>query len=522
MRNEDLGQLGETEFKRICLLSGLHWSKPEPDRTGKDCIIEWPFEPGISFDSRSPPRKCNIQVKSTRTGTARIKVKLSALEWLAKDLLPAFIVVPVFSFNGILDCFVAFHIDDDVGSRILRRLRETTRDAKNPVNQEFSFALKTGVPLKTHSEVRFFLQSTIGECIFEYARLKETWLKSTGYEPDSGPEYEMEIHASVSELADHILNEGTFRATFSAPKRERFGIKLPERDELGIAGSCLVSLHPKTEQCWTIRVRGSDQQNLSSLTMPFRSFAFPGMPIDLMQSRGSNGIIECHLRAQGSTFKFDFEKIYSQKILLDSLLESVRFWKHLSSEGSVVSVERDGSSPIFASLNAVEPERRKAHTAWAHEAELLLESALALYLTCKNEAPLIEYARIESQKRSILAAASKLDGSSKHEKYLRIRCEAGQAREVAKSMKEETRLLLTLPVLLGHDIMAIAILYLVSPEVLEDSVHLNILSKITLKTEMLTRSNAVSEYMDFYTSLREKLRPDSHAIHELIDEGSDS
>lgn len=78
-----IGDLGEMAFKALCLQQGLHCSTIDPDRTGKDFLVEWPpgSSGGHSYDTRHPPRRCIVQVKATASEIPRVRLKLSAAEW---------------------------------------------------------------------------------------------------------------------------------------------------------------------------------------------------------------------------------------------------------------------------------------------------------------------------------------------------------------------------------------------------------------------------------------------------------
>ncbi|MFT5932457.1 MAG: hypothetical protein ACI93G_001546, partial [Hyphomonas sp.] len=39
--------------------------------TGKDFVVEWKPDGEWVFDTRPPPRKCQVQIKSTRLGSVR-------------------------------------------------------------------------------------------------------------------------------------------------------------------------------------------------------------------------------------------------------------------------------------------------------------------------------------------------------------------------------------------------------------------------------------------------------------------
>ncbi|KJS28035.1 MAG: hypothetical protein VR75_00675 [Hyphomonadaceae bacterium BRH_c29] len=119
MDDDRIGTIGQNEFFSLCERERLYASRPEPDRTGKDFIVEWKPDEGNGFDTRPPPRKCLVQVKSTRLGSRQVRVKLSAAEWLAKDLSPAFFICAVIDEAETVDHYVGYHIANVWLERIL-------------------------------------------------------------------------------------------------------------------------------------------------------------------------------------------------------------------------------------------------------------------------------------------------------------------------------------------------------------------------------------------------------------------
>ena len=95
MDTDTIGRIGENRFEELCRLAGLECSKPEPDRTGKDRIVEWPVAGEMSLDNRPSPRIAHVQIKSTTNPKGKIKIKLASLEWLIFNDTPAFICSPI-------------------------------------------------------------------------------------------------------------------------------------------------------------------------------------------------------------------------------------------------------------------------------------------------------------------------------------------------------------------------------------------------------------------------------------------
>lgn len=92
--NDRIGRLGEIEFFRLCELAKLSCSKVEPDRTGKDFIVEFPplaLAMGQSFERRDAPRQFAVQVKTIKAQTRSATLTLSVAERLARDLWPTLV-----------------------------------------------------------------------------------------------------------------------------------------------------------------------------------------------------------------------------------------------------------------------------------------------------------------------------------------------------------------------------------------------------------------------------------------------
>jgi len=54
--DDRIGVIGQNEFFSLCERARLYASRPEPDRTGKDFIVEWKPDATQGFETRPPPR----------------------------------------------------------------------------------------------------------------------------------------------------------------------------------------------------------------------------------------------------------------------------------------------------------------------------------------------------------------------------------------------------------------------------------------------------------------------------------
>jgi hypothetical protein len=97
MTPQQIGDKGELKVTELCIDADLSVSQQIPDRTGKDRVIEWPplaIVGSMSLDTRPPPLTCVLPIKSVLEKKTSIRIKLSAAEFLARDLRPTFIAVP--------------------------------------------------------------------------------------------------------------------------------------------------------------------------------------------------------------------------------------------------------------------------------------------------------------------------------------------------------------------------------------------------------------------------------------------
>lgn len=96
LNSDELGVKGESIFTQLCVDAKLVCNKSERDRTGWDFIVEFPFVPltnKTSLDRRLGPISCVFQQKTIWYPNKRVKLLLSSVERLAKDLKPSFIYV---------------------------------------------------------------------------------------------------------------------------------------------------------------------------------------------------------------------------------------------------------------------------------------------------------------------------------------------------------------------------------------------------------------------------------------------
>jgi len=125
---DDLGQTGEDLFSRLCSQAGLICNKSHRDRAGWDFVVDMPATRvgSKSLDQR-PAAACSVQLKSTSNPTP-VRLVLSAIERLAKDPRPAFVIVLRLAPDGREVAGYLIHLLGPILERILRRLRQAEAD----------------------------------------------------------------------------------------------------------------------------------------------------------------------------------------------------------------------------------------------------------------------------------------------------------------------------------------------------------------------------------------------------------
>lgn len=134
---EILGESAEDLFRHLAGRARLTTNKSDRDRTGWDFVVEFQpeaFDETMPLDRRSP-RACVVQVKATASGSeSRVPAKLSAVERLAKDPRPAFVVVFRLHSDGRPIAGYLIHLLDKRLAHVLRRLRSAEAGGDHAIN----------------------------------------------------------------------------------------------------------------------------------------------------------------------------------------------------------------------------------------------------------------------------------------------------------------------------------------------------------------------------------------------------
>lgn len=277
---DELGEAGESNLKLLCDKAGLVCNKSTRDVTGWDFIVEFPMpECGsdVALDRRSTT-ECRIQLKSTLGGgDSRISLRLSSVEFLAKNVGPALIVAFLLHSNGDGIAGYIIHVIGENLARVLKRLRSAQASDTLAINRAkitFDYR-KMGTLFEfTPEGLRDALASACGNDPARYANEKQRQLTELGYENGrfqanaliwvDGPEHLKNILLGLTPIKPKQLQ------VFDC----RFGIQIPYRGT-SFEGVEELTLNPPHLGPCQVSIRGPV---LAPSTI-FAADAFIGPPI---------------------------------------------------------------------------------------------------------------------------------------------------------------------------------------------------------------------------------------------------
>jgi hypothetical protein len=182
---DDLGQTGEDLFARLCSQSGLTCNKSLRDRAGWDFTVDIPAtgDGAVSLDQRTA-MACSVQLKST-TNSNPARLSLSAIERVAKDPRPAFVVIFRLTPDGREVAGYLIHLIGPVLERVLRRLRHAEATGrvdihKATISLEYQ---RLGVRFDlTAVGLRAAIELACGSDMASYVSEKQRQLDELGYD----------------------------------------------------------------------------------------------------------------------------------------------------------------------------------------------------------------------------------------------------------------------------------------------------------------------------------------------------
>jgi len=298
LNSDELGDAGEAKFAAACKLAKLIVNKSERDRRGWDYIVEWPADQisNFSLDTRPVPLSCHVQVKTMWSDSRSVSVRLSAMEWLTKELKPTFIYCLRIKPDLTIFDVHMIHVRGSFLAEIIRRLREAHATGTAPNKTTFNFALnKWGVLIGPNGyDFRRAVEAYVGLSMSDYASTKANELKTVGF--DKGA---LTLQITISgttedELIDAMLGLGSVDGELHGGTEERFGIKLPY--EVIPLGNHIISMEPAPSDATIIFRTGGDA---SPMVFQAKMYVSPVLEIDFFKFRLKADLFEVIIRVDG-------------------------------------------------------------------------------------------------------------------------------------------------------------------------------------------------------------------------------
>lgn len=256
---DELGAKGEARFSELCADTGLVANPATRDRTGWDFIVQDKASLTAGherLDLRPGTLSCHVQLKTMATTTERIEVKLSAMEYLAKEIKPSFICCIEVDDDLTVVALYLVHIRGDFLERILKRLREAERDGLKLNEAVLTFSPRSiGQRIApTGKALRNELSAAAGSDPAAYARAKAREIRTLGFEAGR---YQLKttLQGSPDDLVDAFFDQRPMKTRIIDHTETRFGITLPA-NKPALAGEVEMRFDPRPSATCKVRVVG--------------------------------------------------------------------------------------------------------------------------------------------------------------------------------------------------------------------------------------------------------------------------
>lgn len=238
LNSDQLGKKGESRFPELCTDGGLFPNQSIWDRKGWDFVVDWPFTGSGPLDSRPTPPSCLVQLKTVWSGAKSVRLRLSSLEHIAKDLKPSFLfVLEVDDSLNYVGARVA-NLEGELLGLVLKALRQATIESTAPNKTEIILPLnrwfETIAP--TGAAARTAFEKSIGSSMAAYAIAKQRQLHELGFEKDRLSMTTSFETDDEEEVLDAFLGLRKLSNVSVAAMETRFGLALPLHDMSTLEG----------------------------------------------------------------------------------------------------------------------------------------------------------------------------------------------------------------------------------------------------------------------------------------------
>lgn len=335
--SDHIGRIGEGAFNQLADKARLLIGKIDPDRIGKDRVIEFELSERSdlqSFDKRKPPLKCAIQIKSVNEKTERVKLALSVAERLIGDPIATFIAILRIDEQDEVVEFRMLHLLGEPMKQILKRLRQEYAEGTEKLNEhETTFKIDSAdvVEFKPAALVGY-LERSIGSDIEEYAAAKATQRNTAGYDPDQRLTLQTTFGStSIEDFVDGMLGLKPVPVLSIKAFEERFSIKLPDHSIFpqGFHRAAM-EFTPTSSTRGLVALESVTTQDRVELEAEIFLPAIPNLPVEHLRIRIKTRMLEI-LIGRG---KIDFSSgatDWADIHYLSDWMEFIGAWKILSS-----------------------------------------------------------------------------------------------------------------------------------------------------------------------------------------------
>ncbi len=352
--SDHIGRIGESWFDLLANRAKLVAGRIEPDRLGRDRVLEFPAKERIEtepFDMRRAPLGCSIQIKSILAANDRVALTLSVAERLAGDNRPTFIcILRVDENDEIVDMHLV-HLFGDNLSRVLRRLREEFARGTEALNKpEITFGIAAGRKVElTPDGLKAALTELIGEDMNAYGAEKLRQRETAGFKDSE--RYSMSVtfeEMTHSDFIDGMLGLKELGIKSLQPFEERFDIKLPGGLPFPSGfESAVLQISPTPVDVGIISISSPTRGVPVELNCDLITPALPKIPVDSMKVIARSELLDAVVSIEDGAIKLTstFDELSAHH--LDEWWKLFNFWDAVFTDGAQLSLRTNAGHPLF-------------------------------------------------------------------------------------------------------------------------------------------------------------------------------
>ncbi|TCQ14635.1 hypothetical protein [Rhizobium sp. PP-CC-3G-465] len=354
--SDHIGRIGESWFDLLANKAKLLAGRIEPDRLGRDRIVEFPSSERVEtepFDMRRAPLGCSIQIKSILATNDRVALTLSVAERLAGDNRPTFICILRVEEGSdeVLDMHLVHLLDGNL-SRILKRLRQEFAEGTKALNKpEISFGIAAGRKVElTPDGLKTALRELIGKDMNAYGAEKLRQRETAGFKDSE--RYSMSVtfeEMTTSHLIDGMLGLKQLGVKDLQGFEERFKIKLPG----GLpfpkgAENVVMQICPTPVDAGIISISSPTRNRTVELNCDLITPALPTIPVESMKVIARTKLLDAVVSVEDGAIKLTntFDELSAHDV--DEWWKLFSFWDAVFTHDAKLSLLSNAGHHLFS------------------------------------------------------------------------------------------------------------------------------------------------------------------------------